>query len=85
MKILKYGPLTLTVDLDSPGEEIFMDQLQEIIRRGEADFKWRQQNHEALQSLNETHRKGKIIQEPPVKSKKQIVKKSVNKNRKVKA
>lgn len=84
MKILKYGPLRVEVNLDPPGEEIFMDQLKEIIKTAESDYRWRQQNAGGAYSQITKEEKGIIPKghsNTPLKS---IVKKSGNKNKKVK-
>ena len=83
-KILKYGNLTLNIDLDSPGEEIFLENLKDMIRMAESDTKWRQLNNVKVPGLQEAKTKGIITRETR-KNKPEINSKSaINKNKKVK-
>ena len=82
MKTLRYGPLTVQVDLDPSGEEIFMDQLREIIRIGEADYRWRQKNESHPSPQNEEKIRGVEHQEATRKQPQKTSKQGMNKNRK---
>ena len=84
MKILRYGNLTLKIDLDQRGEEIFIEELHDLIRVSQSDYRWRYNNSEYLDSLKESKSKGKTTQEKSEDALKSIVIKPMNKNRKVK-
>ena len=85
MKILRYGNLTLKIDLDQRGEEIFTEELKDLVRASQSDYRWRYNNSEYLDSLKESKSKGKTTQEKSEDALKSIVIKSGNKNRKVKS
>ena len=83
-KILKYGHLTLNIDLDPQGEEIFLENLKDVIRMAESDTKWRQLNNVKVQGIQEAKSKGTITRETR-KNKPEINSKpGIDKNRKVK-
>ena len=84
MKILKYGNLTLKVDLDPRGEEIFIQELNDLVRASQSDFRWRKENADYLKALKENTTRDKIIPTEKKDALKSIVIKSENKNRKVK-
>ena len=84
MKILRYGNLTLKIDLDKRGEEIFIEELKDLVRASQSDYRWRFRNSEYLDSLKESKSTGRTTQEKPEGALKSIVIKPMNKNRKVK-
>ena len=84
MNILRYGNLTLKIDLDQRGEEIFTEELKDLVRASQSDYRWRFRNGEYLDSLRESKSKGKTTQEKSEDDLKSIVIKSGNKNRKMK-
>lgn len=83
-KILKYGNLTLNIDLDPQGEVIFLENLKDVIRMAESDTAWRKLNNIKVTGLQEAKSKGTITRETG-KNKPEINSKpGIDKNRKVK-
>ena len=45
MKILRYGNLTMEIDLDQKGEQYLIDAIRQDLRFIENDYRWRMENN----------------------------------------